>query len=78
MFNLHHAARACAALGLVATVALVAPVGAQTSAAPVTTADLAKLQDSIQAMRVLYEERINSLEQKINTLQQQNAQLARQ
>jgi hypothetical protein len=78
MFNLHDAARACAALGFVATVAFTAPVGAQASAAPVTASDLAKIQDSIQAMRVLYEERINSLEQKINTLQQQNAQLAKQ
>ena len=78
MFNLHHAARVCAALGFVATVTFTAPVGAQASAAPVTASDLAKIQDSIQAMRVLYEERINSLEQKINTLQQQNAQLAKQ
>jgi hypothetical protein len=78
MFNLHYAARACAALGFVATVAFAAPVGAQTSSAPVTAGDLAKIQDSIQAMRVQYEERINSLEQKINTLQQQNAQLAKQ
>jgi hypothetical protein len=78
MFNLHYAARACAALGFVATVAFTAPVGAQANAAPVTASDLAKIQDSIQAMRVLYEERINSLEQKINTLQQQNAQLAKQ
>jgi hypothetical protein len=77
MFNFHHAARACAALGFVATVAFAAPVGAQTSSAPVTAGDLAKIQDSIQAMRVLYEERINSLEQKINTLQQQNAELAK-
>jgi len=78
MFNLHHAARTCAVLGMVAACALTQSVGAQTSTAPVTTADLAKLQESIQAMRVLYEERINSLEQKINSLQQQNAQLARQ
>ena len=78
MFNLHYAARACAALGFVATVAFAGPVGAQASAAPVTAGDLAKIQDTLQAMRALYEERINSLEQKINTLQQQNAQLARQ
>jgi hypothetical protein len=78
MFNLHYAARAYAALGFVATVAFAGPVGAQAGSAPVTAGDLAKIQDSIQAMRVLYEERINSLEQKINTLQQQNAQLARQ
>ena len=78
MFNLQNVARTGAVLGVVAAFAFAQPVGAQTSSAPVTTADLAKLQDSIQAMRVLYEDRINSLEQKINTLQQQNAQLARQ
>ena len=77
MFNLHYAARTCAALGFVATLAFAGQVGAQTSSAPVTAGDLAKIQDSIQAMRVLYEERINSLEQKINTLQQQNADLAK-
>ncbi len=78
MFNLQNVARTGAVLGVVASLAFAQPVGAQSSAASVTTADLAKLQDSIQAMRVLYEDRINSLEQKINTLQQQNAQLARQ
>ena len=78
MFYPHYAARACAALSFVASVAFAAPVGAQVSAAPVTASDLAKIQDSIQAMRVLYEERINALEQKINALEQRNAQLARQ
>ncbi len=78
MFNIQNAARTGAVLGMVAVCAFAQPVSAQTGAAPVTTADLAKLQDSIQAMRVLYEERINSLEQKITSLQQQNAQLARQ
>ena len=78
MFNLQNVARTGAVLGVVAAIAFAQPVGAQTSSAPVTTADLAKLQDSIQAMRVLYEQRINSLEQKINALQQQNSQLDRQ
>lgn len=78
MFNLKYAARACAALGFVAAFVLAQPSLAQTASPPATAADLAKLQDTIQAMRVLYENRINSLEQKITTLQQQNTQLARQ
>ena len=78
MFNLHYAARACVALVSVVTFALTAPVCAQVASAPVTAADLAKLQESIQSMRQSYEARINALEQKINTLQQQNAQIARQ
>ena len=72
MFNLKYAARACAALGFVAAFVLAQPSLAQTASPPATAADLAKLQDTIQAMRVLYENRINSLEQKITTLQQQN------
>jgi len=78
MFNLKYAARACAALGFVAAFVLAQPSLAQTASPPATAADLAKLQDTIQAMRVLYENRINSLEQKITTLEQQNTQLARQ
>jgi hypothetical protein len=78
MFNLKYAARACAALGFFAAFVLAQPSLAQTASPPATAADLAKLQDTIQAMRVLYENRINSLEQKITTLQQQNTQLARQ
>ena len=78
MFNLKYAARACAALGFVAAFVLAQPSLAQTASPPATAADLAKLQDTIQAMRVLYENRINSLEQKITTLQQQNTQLSRQ
>jgi len=78
MFNLKYAARACAALGFVAAFVVAEPTLAQTTSPPATAADLAKLQDTIQAMRVLYENRINSLEQKITTLQQQNTQLARQ
>ncbi|MCF8172742.1 MAG: hypothetical protein K9J49_09940, partial [Candidatus Methylopumilus sp.] len=64
MFNLKYAARACVALGFVAAFVLAQPSLAQTASPPATAADLAKLQDTIQAMRVLYENRINSLEQK--------------
>ena len=78
MFNLKYVARACAALCLVAAFVVTEPSFAQTASPPATAADLAKLQDTIQAMRVLYENRINSLEQKITTLEQQNTQLARQ
>ena len=78
MFNLQYAARACVAFVFFAALAVPTPGFAQVVSAPVTTADLAKLQESIQAMRQSYEARINALEQKINTLQQQNAQVARQ
>jgi len=78
MFNLQFSARACAALGFVAVFVVAEPTLAQTASPPATAADLAKLQDTIQGMRVLYENRINSLEQKITILQQQNTQLARQ
>jgi len=78
MFNLKYASRACAALGFVAVFVVAEPTLAQTASPPATAADLAKLQESIQAMRVLYENRINSLEQKITTLEQQNTQLSRQ
>jgi hypothetical protein len=78
MFNLTYVARACAALGFVAAFVVAEPTLAQTASPPATAADLAKLQDTIQAMRVLYENRINSLEQKITTLEQQNTQLSRQ
>ncbi len=50
------------------------------SAAPgsVSTADLAKIQESLNQMRELYEKRINALENKVNTLQKQNTQLSQQ
>ena len=67
MFNLQYATRVCVALIFVMALAVPAPGFAQVTSAPVTAADLAKLQESIQAMRQSYEARINALEQKINT-----------
>jgi len=78
MFNLQDVARVCVALIFVTALAAPTLGFAQVASAPVTAADLAKLQESIQAMRQSYEARINALEQKINTLQQQNTQVARQ
>lgn len=43
-----------------------------------TAADVAKLQESINAMRAYYEKRIDALEHKVNTLQQQNNELGNQ
>ena len=44
----------------------------------VTASDLAKLQESINAMRSFYERRIDALEKKVDTLQKQNADLGAQ
>jgi cell division protein FtsB len=51
------------------SVPLVAPVTAQS----VSAADIEKLQESVRAMREQYEQRINSLERKIETLQKVQA-----
>ena len=60
------------ALGLIAALTLPSASFSQSASA----ADIAKLQESLQAMRDAYEQRINALEQKITTLQQQNAPAA--
>jgi len=57
-------------LGIIAAVLLPSASFAQAA----SVADIAKLQESLQAMRSTYEQRINALEQKITMLQQQNAQ----
>ena len=41
----------------------------------VSAADLAKLQENINAMRTQYEQRISALEEKLKSLQQQNTSL---
>ena len=64
--------RTLLALGLVAALTLPSASFSQSASA----ADIAKLQESLQAMRDAYEQRINALEQKITTLQQQNAKAA--
>ena len=64
--------RTLVALGLVAALTLPSASFSQSASA----ADIAKLQESLQAMRDAYEQRINALEQKITTLQQQNAPAA--
>jgi hypothetical protein len=64
--------RTLVALGLVAALTLPSASFSQS----VSAADIAKLQESLQAMRDAYEQRINALEQKITTLQQQNAPAA--
>jgi len=72
MQNLKSVTRALTGLGVIAAVLLPSATFAQAASA----ADIAKLQESLQAMRNTYEQRINALEQKITTLQQQNAQSA--
>ncbi len=54
------------------------PTAASTTApasAPVTAADLANIQKSLEAMRSFYETRIQALEGKVETLQKKNLQL---
>ena len=57
------------------------PTAASTTApasAPVTAADLANIQKSLEAMRSFYETRIQALEGKVETLQKKNLQLNQQ
>ena len=57
------------------------PTAASTTApasAPVTAADLANIQKSLEAMRSFYETRIQALEGKVETLQKKNVQLNQQ
>ncbi len=56
---------------------VVSPV-AWSQPVPATAADLAKIQESLNAMRSFYEQRINALEKKVDTLQKQNTQLTQQ
>lgn len=49
--------------------AIAVPMAAPVSAQSVSAADIEKLQESVRAMREQYEQRINSLERKIETLQ---------
>ncbi|MEY3739504.1 MAG: hypothetical protein RLZZ192_179 [Pseudomonadota bacterium] len=62
--------RAIVALGMAVAVTSPMTSSGQTASAE----DIAKLQESIQAMRSAYEQRINALEQKIATLEQQTRQ----
>ncbi len=66
------------ALWALAPVARSQPAPSVPASAPASAADLAKIQESLNAMRSFYEQRINALEKKVDTLQKQNTQLSRQ
>jgi hypothetical protein len=68
MLLVRRLAQQCVMLAVI-SVSMVAPVFAQN----VSAADIAKLQESVRAMREQYEQRINSLERKIETLQKVQA-----
>ena len=83
METINRAARIALALALLPglPVAACAQAKGPAPASPnqaVTASDLAKLQESINAMRSFYEQRIDALEKKVDTLQKQNADLGAQ
>ncbi len=78
MKTTHYAARTALALALLQAWPGMTSAQSQTAATEVTAADLQKLQESINAMRSQYEQRINALEGKVNSLQKQNAELGAQ
>ena len=83
METISRAARIALALALLPGLPIAARAQAQSPipASPnqaVTASDLAKLQESINAMRSFYEQRIDALEKKVDTLQKQNTELGAQ
>ena len=83
METINRAARIALALALLPGLPVAAWAQAQSPAPAspnqaVTASDLAKLQESINAMRSFYERRIDALEKKVDTLQKQNTDLGAQ
>ena len=83
METINRAARIALALALLPGLPIAACAQAQSPAPAspnqaVTASDLAKLQESINAMRSFYERRIDALEKKVDTLQKQNTDLGAQ
>ena len=65
-------------LGLMVVQNVVAQSPSNLNQVGVSAADLAKIQESLNQMRELYEKRIHALENKVDTLQKQNTQLTQQ